>query len=122
MRLSKIIELISLFAVVWISVEAIVINMAVLTTLFTFINAYPNRQYLNYSFKEQAKDILPAIVMSIIMFVIISIFNHYVRMNDIYVILADIAIGSTFYIGLSMMTMNKEFAYFIKVLTKRHGK
>lgn len=120
--IKKIIELISLFAVVWISVEAIVINMAVLTTLFTFINAYPNRQYLNYSFKEQAKDILPAIVMSIIMFVIISIFNHYVRMNDIYVILADIAIGSTFYIGLSMMTMNKEFAYFIKVLTKRHGK
>lgn len=120
--IKKIIELISLFAVVWISVEAIVINMAVLTTLFTFINAYPNRQYLNYSFKEQAKDILPAIVMSIIMFVIISIFNHYVRMNDIYVILADIAIGSTFYIGLSMKTMNKEFAYFIKVLTKRHGK
>lgn len=120
--IKKIIELISLFAVVWISVEAIVINMAVLTTLFTFINAYPNRRYLNYSFKEQAKDILPAIVMSIIMFVIISIFNHYVRMNDIYVILADIAIGSTFYIGLSIMTKNKELAYFVKILTKRHGK
>lgn len=120
--IKKIIELISLFAVVWISVEAIVINMAVLTTLFTFINAYPNRRHLNYSFKEQAKDILPAIVMSIIMFVIISIFNHYVRMDDIYLILADIAIGSVFYIGLSIMTNNKELAYFIKILTKRHGK
>lgn len=120
--IKKIIELISLFAVVWISVEAIVINMAILTTLFTFINAYPNRRHLNYSFKEQAKDILPAIVMSIIMFVIISIFNHYVRMDDIYLILADIAIGSAFYIGLSIMTNNKELAYFIKILTKRHGK
>ena len=120
--IKKIIELISLFAVVWISVEAIVINMAILTTLFTFINAYPNRRHLNYSFKEQAKDILPAIVMSIIMFVIISIFNHYVRMDDIYLILADIAIGSAFYIGLSIMTNNKELAYFIKISTKRHGK
>ena len=65
--LKKIIELICLVLVMKISVIAIAVNMAILTTLFTFINAFPNVKYLNYSFVEQMKDITPPIVMSTIM-------------------------------------------------------
>lgn len=120
--IKKVIEFITLLAVAWISVEAIVINMAILTTLFTFINAYPNRRHLNYSYMEQAKDILPAIIMSTIMFGTILIFNHCIKMDDIFVIPIDIAIGLLIYLGLSKITNNKELSYITNIFSKRYGK
>lgn len=69
--LKKGIELLTLILAAQISVDAIVINMAILTTLFTFINSFPNRKLLNYSFKEQMQDILPNIITSGIMFLLV---------------------------------------------------
>ena len=117
----KIIEFLSLFIVVWISVDAIVINMAILTTLFTAINAYPNRKLLNYSYLEQIKDIFPAIIMSIIMFVIIVLLNHIVSINDWITLIIDIIVGIFIYIILSVATKNQEFKQ-IKEIVFRYGK
>lgn len=120
--IKKIIELVSLIAVVWISVKAIVINMAALTILFTIINAYPNKNNLNYSFKEQAIDILPAIIMSTFMYIVIFIFNNITNIDDIYKIPIDIAIGLIIYYILSKITNNSELLYIVNALTKGYGK
>ena len=120
--IKKTIELLSLFAVVWISVDAIVINMAILTTLFTAVNAFPNRKLLNYSYKEQVRDIFPSIIMSMVMFLLILIFNRFVVLTDLMTIIVDIFIGSALYIGLSIMTKNKEYIHITNTLLKRYGK
>ena len=62
--IKKTIEIIMLLIVMWVSVKAIAINMAVLTTLFTLINAYPNIKLLNYSLKEQLKRIVKRLEVS----------------------------------------------------------
>ena len=118
----KTIELVSLFVVVWISVDAIVINMAILTTLFTAVNAYPNRKLLNYTYKEQIADILPAITISMIMLIVILTFNHLVVLKDWVILLVDIFIGLILYVGLSVLTRNKEYKYILNRLFKRNGK
>lgn len=118
----KAIELASLFVVVWISVDAIVINMAILTTLFTAVNAYPNRKLLNYSYKEQIADILPAITISIIMLIVILTFNHFVVLKDWVILLVDIFIGLILYVALSVLTKNKEYKYILNRLLKKNGK
>lgn len=120
--IKKIIELLSLFIVVWISVDAIVINMAILTTLFTGVNAFPNRKLLNYSFKEQFADILPSIIISVIMLLVILLFNHFVVLKDWITLLADGLLGFVIYVGLSVMTKNKEYNYILNTLLKRNGK
>lgn len=120
--IKKTIELISLLAVVCISVDAIVINMAVLTTLFTIINATPNRKLLNYSYTEQIKDIFPSIIMSTIMLLIILTFNHFVILEDWMTILLDLLIGSVFYLVMSMITNNSEYTYIINTLRRKYGK
>lgn len=120
--IKKTIELVFLFIVVQISVDAIVINMAILTTLFTAVNAYPNRKLLNYNYKEQIKDILPSIIMSLIMFLAILIFNHFIKLGDIITLFLDITIGLILYIGFSILTKNEEFKYIITILLKRNGK
>ena len=118
--IKKTIELLILLMVVWISVDAIIINMAILTTLFTAVNAYPNRKLLNYSYEEQIKDILPSVAMSFIMFVIILAFNYFFVWEDWITIFADTVIGTCIYTGLSIITNNNEYKYIINILLRRN--
>ncbi len=119
--IKKTIEIATLLLVMWISVEAIVINIAILTTLFTAINATPNKKLLNYNFKEQVWDILPPIILSTIMFLIITVFNHLTNWRDIVTLITDIIIGITTYITLSAISKNKEFLFIINNI-KRYVK
>lgn len=118
--LKKLIEMLALLAVVWISVEAIVINMAILSALFTIVNAYPNRKLLCYSYKEQFMDICPSLLMGVCVFAAILLFNHYVVWADAYTLFADAVIGGLVYICLSFLTRNREFGYMLSLLKRYH--
>ena len=55
--IKKTIETILLILVMFISVDAIVIGMAINSTMFVIVNAYPNQKLIGYSVKEQKKDL-----------------------------------------------------------------
>lgn len=121
--LKKIIEIICLVLVMKISVIAIAVNMAVLTTLFTFINAFPNIKYLNYSFIEQMKDIAPPIAMSTIMAVSVYCLGQMLSFPDYFDLLIQIVVGISIYVTLSILTKNAEMKFILKLLfkSKLHG-
>ena len=106
--IKKSIEVITLLCVMHISVYAIAINMAVLTTLFTFVNAYPNKRFLNYTFAEQMKDIFPQMILAVIMGVIIYPINM-LPIHDIWILALQIIIGGIIYIILSIITHSQEY-------------
>ena len=108
--IKKSIEIVSLLCVMWVSVEAIAINMAILTTLFTFVNAYPNIKILNYSVKEQLLDIVPPLLMSIVLFLSVYCLN-YLTISQIILFPIQIVTGLIIYLFLSIITKNKEFYY-----------
>lgn len=117
--IKKTIELISLLVVIWISVEAMVVSMALLSAIFTIVNAYPNRSLLSYNFKEQFMDIFPSLMMGTIMFLIIWMFNFFVPLGDYALISVDIIIGLAVYVGLSILSKNEEFVYAINTIKKK---
>lgn len=117
--LKKAIELICLFLVMRISVIAIAVNMAILTTLFTFINAVPNIKYLNYSFVEQMKDILPSIVMSTTMGTIVYFLGRLLPFSDLLTLVIQIIVGISIYVILSLLTRNAEIEFLINLILKR---
>lgn len=117
--LKKAIELICLFLVMRISVIAIAVNMAILTTLFTFINAIPNIKYLNYSFVEQMKDILPSIVMSTTMGTIVYFLGRLLPFSDLLTLVIQIIVGMSIYVILSLLTKNAEIEFLINLILKR---
>lgn len=116
--IKKSLELICLFLVMRISVVAIALNMAVLTTLFTFINAYPNIKYLGYTFKEQMSDILPPIAGSLIMAVFVYFVGklHY---PDILLLILQITVGASIYIAFAFLTKNQEMKFICDLILKR---
>lgn len=116
--IKKAIELLTLILVAPISVDAIVISMAILTTLFTFINSFPNQKLLNYSFKEQMQDISPNIIVSCIMFVVVFYLG---KINNNYIIkmIIQIMAGGFFYFSVAYFTKNSELMYLIKLLKNK---
>lgn len=116
--IKKVIELVVLLIVMWISVEAIVVSMAILTMAFTFVNAYPNKKLLNYSFKQQMGDILPSVCMSLAMAVIVYFFGK-IPMNAYISFGVQIMVGMIVYFALSLITRNSELKYFINLIKKK---
>lgn len=114
--IKKLLELISLLLVMKISVMAIAINMAVLTTLFTFINAYPNIKFLDYSFKEQMNDMLPSLLLSTIMAILVYGIGLILPISDLGVLIVQVLFGVAFYSILSYLTNNPEFKYLYELI------
>ena len=106
----KVLELISLVMVMKISVPAIVISMAVLTTLFTFVNAYPNIKFLGYSFKEQIRDLLPSLLMGGVMLMTVLLVGK-ITLPLLLKLILQIVMGALVYLVLSIITKNKEFRF-----------
>lgn len=104
--IKKIIELVVLIIVMRKGVEAIVIGIALCTALFTFVNAYPNKKFLNYNFKEQMSDILPSVVSSLIMFLLVFLIN-FCGISDILKIILQCSTGMLIYILISTLINNQ---------------
>lgn len=120
--IKKIIEVVCLLLVMKISVQAIAINMAVLSTLFLFVNAYPNRKYINYSVKEQLCDIFPSLIMSLIMAVLVYSIRFILPFADLTILLIQIITGCFFYIMTSHITHNNEFIYITKLIVSKFNR
>ena len=120
--IKKTIEIVTLIAVMRISVEAIVINMVIMSAIFTAVNAYPVNKYIGYSYKEQITDILPTIVLSGLMFLSVILFGM-LEINIYLKLVCQILIGISTFIGLSIATKNKELKVVIDMIGhKRKGK
>lgn len=106
--IKKAIETITLLCVMFINVKAIVISMAVNSTIFMFVNAYPNQKYIGYSIIEQLNDIVEPLLMSMFMFVIVYALN-YLQINSVLLMGIQIIVGAGIYVCISMLKKNREF-------------
>ena len=63
--IKKVIGVIVLVIAIPYGVEAIAFSAIITGILSTFINAWPNRKLLNYSYMDQMRDILPSLLLSL---------------------------------------------------------
>ena len=78
----------------------------------TFINSYPNKKLLNYSFKEQMKDIMPAFILAIIMGIIVYCVS-FIKINIFIILVMQIVIGTLLYMFLAYCFKLESFMYII---------
>ena len=116
----KLIGIIVLAVTMWFGVFWIAIGMAFTTITFCFINAFPNRRLLNYTYKEQILDLLPNMLIGVIMGVCVYLLN-YLHMNLYILFILQISTGIVIYLFLSIITKNYSYYYlygYIKKLKK----
>ena len=91
------------------------IGQVIQGVISTFINAYPNKKLMNYSYLEQIKDLFPSFGISIIMGMLVWSMN-FLSFN-IYVLLPmQIVVGFTVYFVLSKLLKLNSYLYLINTI------
>lgn len=98
--IKKVLGLIILAVTVFYGVYAIAWGGVVESIIAAFINAYPNRKLLNYSYKEQLKDIMPSLLLAILMGGIVYSIN-FLSMNNWVTLLLQVFVGINTYVLLA---------------------
>lgn len=102
-------------------ISAMAIMQVITSLLAVFINAYPNKKLLNYSAKEQIKDILPPFIISCVMAIIVYMINL-LNINLIFKLIFQIIIGIVFYFTTAYVLKMESFTYIIdSIKIKRQG-
>lgn len=98
-------------------IYAIALGTAFTSIIGTFINAYPNKKLLNYSFKEQWLDIMPSLLISIVMGVFVHLFKLF-SISAWQILLLQVIVGSFIYVGLSKIFKIESFFYLVGTMKK----
>lgn len=104
--LKKVIGFVLIFSTMFIGVDALAWSTAVFAIISMVINMIPNIKIINYSIKEQLKDISTNLIVSIIMGVIVLLLGK-IQINSIVVLLLQLLFGFGSYIVMSFLLKNE---------------
>lgn len=115
--LKKPIYLVFMLGSIKISVLAVAISMLINNFVEMIIDIFPNKKVINYSYKEQFKDIIPTFLLAIIMSLCIFPIGI-LRLNSILEIILDFVIGSAVYLGGAYLLKLEPLFYLFKYLKR----
>lgn len=115
--MKKIIGTIILFISMKYGVVAIALSGIITTITSSFINAYPNKKLLGYSYIEQIKDTIPYMFLSIIMGVCIYPIGRLID-NKFLLIIMQVVIGVLVYLLGSKLFKFQIIEYLINYIKK----
>lgn len=115
--LKKGIGILALVIAVLMFESPIAIAMTGVFTMFTscFINAYPNKKLIDYSYLEQVKDYLPSLIASILMFLVVFGVGQ-IECSMILKLLLQVIVGVLVYVVLSAIFRLQGFKILVNVL------
>jgi teichuronic acid exporter len=110
--IKKIMGLSILAVTVFYGVYAIALGQVLGGIISTFINAYPNKQLLGYSYKEQWNDVMPSLLLSLMMGAVVYSFKWF-EFSVLITLIIQVCIGAILYIGLAWMFKLECFYYLL---------
>ena len=85
--------------------------------LSTFINAFPNKKLLNYSYFEQVKDMLPTMLLSIVICIVVLFVGGF-EINLFVKLILQILVGICVYIFGAKLFKLEAFEYVMNLVKK----
>lgn len=121
----KVIAILILLLSIPMGIYVMVLLQPVNSLIATFINSYPNKRILKYSFTDQMKDILPSLLLSIVMGAVIYPLI-YLELNIVLLLILQCTVGMFVYLSgaiLLKMELVQEITTLKKsMFKKRNGK
>lgn len=96
-------------------IYAMAIGQVVSGFISTFINAYPNKKLMGYSYFEQWKDLIPSFVLSIVMAGIVWVMN-FISIAPLLLLIIQIIVGIIVYVVLAKLFKLEVYNYFVNTL------
>lgn len=114
--LKKIVGMIVLLSTMWFGPLVMCASAALSSFLSQVINAWPNKKLLGYSLVEQYKDIVPALLLSLIMGVCVYVIGIVLPLPTLLLLVIQVVLGAAVYIGLSILFKIDTFYYVLDIL------
>lgn len=81
----------------------------------SILNASPNRKLLNYGYREQIKDILPALLLSLFMGVVVLLWT-FTDLSNILILICQVITGAVIYVLGSKLLKLESYTYIINMI------
>lgn len=115
----KIIATIVLVISVFFGVKAIAWGVVIYNFICIAINLYPSKKLLDYGYKEQILDVLPALLVSLLMGVFVYCLNL-LPFNPIILLIMDFFSGVLIYVFLSIIFKLDSYKYILEFLKRKY--
>jgi O-antigen/teichoic acid export membrane protein len=113
--IKKALGLTVLFAFIRVGVMELALSLLFVSTLCMGVNAWPNKQLLSYSIKDQILDILTNLVLALVMGAIVWAEGS-IAIPVAFKLVLQVATGVFVYAALSLVTKNSTFTYLLDIL------
>ena len=91
---------------------AIAMTGVITTVISCFINSYPNKKLVGYSYFEQMKDILPSLLLSVLMGAVILLVGM-LRIHAFFLLLIQVTLGIAIYLGASVILKPAPYRFIV---------
>lgn len=82
-----------------------------------FVNSFPNKKMVSYTYLEQIKDVFPSMIMSLGMCAIVLLIGL-MELPTVILLIVQIIVGVLLYLGLSMIIKPQPFIHLLDMLMK----
>ena len=110
--IKKVIGILILAISINFGIYAMAWGMVLSGAISSFINAYPNKKLLNYSYLEQWKDIIPSLLISLLMGLTVYVLN-FLSIAEFLKLFVQIVVGVVVYILLAKLFKIECFNYLV---------
>lgn len=111
--IKKILTVINLVITIPLGIYAMAIGQVIQGILSTFINAYPNKKLMGYSYMEQLKDLFPSFILSVIMGICVYSLKYF--LHSVWILLiTQIVFGVIIYFLLSKIFKLEPYLYLVR--------
>lgn len=110
--LKQIVGILILVGTVFYGVHVIALGQVLGGIISTFINAYPNKKLLGYSYGEQWNDIMPSLLLSLVMGVAVYSLK-WLGLSIFVTLIIQVCVGIVLYVGMARMFKMECFNYLV---------
>lgn len=113
--IKKCVTVLNILITLPLGIYAMAIGQVIQGFISTFINAYPNKKLMGYSYFEQWKDLIPSFVLSIVMAGVVWIMN-FISIAPLLLLIIQIIVGIIVYVVLAKLFKLEVYNYFVNTL------
>ena len=103
-------------------VNLLVFSYVATGLISTFVNAFPNKKVIGYSFREQIRDAFPACALSFVSGVIAFALPSFLVASQFVVLIVQIFVFGSVYLSLSFLFKVDSFTYIVSILKRMVSK
>lgn len=96
---------------------ALAYTSLIMGAVVLFLNAFPNKKLIGYSYFEQIKDILPSLLAALVMFVAVLVVGK-LSLGNVLTLVVQVAVGVTVYVAISAILKLKPFLICLDMVKK----